>query len=131
EIGAFGKAQFRVMENGPVRARVRAEKFDQSSHEFNGELDFADSKYNLTFTVAQSDPAKNWPALQPGSQNKSMGGRTHPYTILFNLVGQPKGLYRLKVAVILTRSRVPGLLVDINGHTGKFFFDRQPELLPR
>ena len=57
--------------------------FDQSSHEFNEEVDRADAKYNPVSTVGESNSAKDWPAYQPGSGNKSTGGHPYPYTILF------------------------------------------------
>jgi hypothetical protein len=104
--------------------------FDQSSHEFNEKVDQADARSNPVFTVGQSNPAKDWPAYQPGSENKSTGGRPYPYTIAFRLEGQPKGLYQLRVAAILTRSRIPHLQVDLNGQTGTFFFDRQVSYYP-
>ena len=101
-------------------------KFDQSSQEFNHAADIADRGHNPTFTVGKSNSGKDWPSYQPGSENKSMGGRPHPYTILFDLPDHPAGLYRLKVSVILTRSRIPSLQVEINGQTGMFFFNRRP-----
>jgi len=105
-------------------------KFDQSSQEFNHAADIADRGHNPTFTVGKSNSGKDWPSYQPGSENKSMGGRPHPYTILFDLPDHPAGLYRLKVSVILTRSRIPNLQVEINGQTGMFFFNRRVSYYP-
>lgn len=104
--------------------------FDQSSHEFSDSFDFAGRDHNPTFTVGESNPAKDWPAFQPGSEVKAAGGRPHPYTILFSLSGPPRGSYQLKIAVLLTRSRLPHLEVDLNGHRGTFFFHRRLSYYP-
>jgi alpha-mannosidase len=104
-------------------------KFDQSSLEFNSQVDFADPHYNPTFIVGHST-AKDWPALQPGPANKDMGGRPHPYTIQFSLDEAPQGVYRLAVSSLLYRSRVPNLQVEINGHSGLFYFNRKLSYYP-
>ena len=49
------------------------------------------------------------------------GYRPHPYTIQFDLPSIPRGLYTLKVALILERPRVPRLEVAINGHRALYF----------
>ncbi|MBZ5565392.1 MAG: hypothetical protein LAP13_23590 [Acidobacteriia bacterium] len=105
-------------------------KFDRSSIEFNDRVNLRDPNVHPTFVVGQSDPAKDWPAFQPGTADKGMGGRPHPYTINFNLPGPPSGIYDLTVAVILNRSRVPNLQVDINGGTGLFYFQRKTSYYP-
>jgi len=99
--------------------------FDQSSNEFHAHGDFSDPQYNPVFTVGQSKPSGDWPAEQPGSANADAGGRPHPYTILFNLTGPPRGAYRLIVSAVLNRPRVPSLQVEMNGKTGIFYFHRQ------
>ncbi|MGH9407195.1 MAG: polysaccharide lyase family protein [Terriglobia bacterium] len=105
-------------------------QFDQSSHEFNGNVDLRNASVNPVYVVGQSVPARDWPAYQPGTQNPAAGGRAHPYTILFQLAGRPKGDFRAKVAVILTHSRVPNLEVAINGHAGVFYLDRKVSYYP-
>ena len=105
-------------------------KFDQSPSGFNGKVNFADPNYNPVFTVGQSDPAKDWPSTQPGSENMAGGSRPHPYTIIFNLAGVPKGAYRLTISALLKYSRVPHLRVEINGHSGLFYFHRQASYYP-
>ncbi len=111
-------------------------KFDQSSFEFNNNLDemaakyMADPQYSPVFVVGKSDPAKEWPAVQPGSQSREAGAKPYPYTIVFNLDQSLRGTYRLTVSVVLTRSRVPSLGVEINGHKGQFFFDRKMSYYP-
>ncbi|HEY6292376.1 MAG TPA: polysaccharide lyase family protein [Terriglobia bacterium] len=100
-------------------------RFDQSSEEFHAHGSFSDPHYNPVFTVGQSDASKDWPAEQPGSANPDAGARPHPYTILFNLGGPPKGAYRLIVSVVLNRPRAPSLQVEINGKSGIFHFHRE------
>jgi len=105
-------------------------KFDQSSLEFTRRVDFGNPQDNPVFTVGKSDPNKDWPAEQPGSANKDAGGRAHPYTIVFNLDGPPRGAWWLDVSVILSRSRVPALQVEINGKSGLFYFQRKVSYYP-
>jgi hypothetical protein len=61
---------------------------------------------------------------------KDAGSRPHPYTILFSLSEPPKGVYRLDVSVILSRSRVPALRVELNGKSGVFYFHRKVSYYP-
>ena len=97
-------------------------KFDQSSGEFNqGEVRppvFASAhpKSDVLYIVGKSKPATDWPAFQPGSANGRAEFRPHPYTIQFDLSEAPRGLYTLKVALLVETPRVPRLQVDINGH---------------
>ena len=105
-------------------------KFDESSWEFKGRVDFSNPQNAPVFTVGRSDPAKDWPAEQPGSVNKDAGARPHPYTILFNLNEPPRGVYRLDVSVILSHSRVPALQVELNGKSGLFYFHRKVSYYP-
>ncbi|MGH9452034.1 MAG: polysaccharide lyase family protein [Terriglobia bacterium] len=105
-------------------------KFDQSSHEFNGGIDLRNPSMNPVFIVGRSNPALDWPEYQPGSLNKSAGGHPHPYTISFHLPGRPKGVYRLKISMILNHSRVPNLQAAINGHSGMFYLYRHVSYYP-
>jgi len=97
-------------------------KFDQSSGEFNqGEVRppvfaAAHPKSDVLYIVGKSKPATDWPAFQPGSANGRAEFRPHPYTIQFDLSEAPRGVYTLKVALLVETPRVPRLQVDINGH---------------
>jgi len=104
-------------------------KFDQSSYEFSTHVDFTNPNYIPTFKIGKSN-TKDWPAFQPGSAAKWAGARPHPYTILFNITGSPQGSYQLRISVILNRSRVPNLQVDLNGHRGTFFFKHRASYYP-
>lgn len=103
--------------------------FDQSSHEFNHRAPVWEPAYNPVFTVGKSTE-QDWPAHQPGSENKGAGLRSHPYTILFNLPSVPKGAYHLTVAVLLYNPRIPHLQVSINGRSGLFYFHPQLNYYP-
>ena len=97
-------------------------RFDQSSGEFNqGEVRppvfaAAHPKSDVLYIVGKSKPVTDWPAFQPGSANGRAEFRPHPYTIQFDLSEAPRGLYTLKVALLVETPRVPRLQVDINGH---------------
>ena len=102
-------------------------KFDQSSGEFNqGEVRprvFAagHAKSDVFYIVGKSSPATDWPAFQPGTANGRAGFRPHPYTIQFDLPEAPRGLYTLKVALLVETPRVSRLQVEINGHRALLF----------
>jgi len=100
-------------------------KFDQSSYEFKGRFKYWDPQFQAIYTVGQSDPAKDWPAQQAGSENKGAGQRPHPYTIVFNLPSKPRGTYRLLISTITLHSRTPNLKVEVNGKSGLFYLDRK------
>ena len=115
----------------PLLARVAENtlwqigKFDQSSYEFKGQFKFSDPQLQVVYTVGQSDPVKDWPAMQAGTGNAEAGRRPHPYTILFNLQAKPTGAYRLSISAITSHSRTPNLKVEINGKSGLFYLDRK------
>ncbi|MGH9454894.1 MAG: polysaccharide lyase family protein, partial [Terriglobia bacterium] len=100
-------------------------KFDRSSYEFRGQFHFSDPQFQAVYTIGQSDPAKDWPAMQAGTGNAEAGKRPHPYTIVFNLPAKPKGAYHLLVSAITSHSRTPNLKVGINGKSGLFYLDRK------
>jgi len=102
-------------------------KFDVSSAEFRSQgIDYANPKSDAVYRVGQSNDAEDWPRFQPGPANGLAGGRLHPFTILFDLPEKPAGVYRLTIAILYETPRLSHLRVDINGHTGSFYF--QPKL---
>ncbi len=98
--------------------------FNHSSHEFNRQAPVGKPNYNPVYTVGKS-AAKDWPAGQPGSENKAEGLRPHPFTVLFDLPSEPKGTYTLTISALLYDPRVPYLEVSINGTKGAFYFPRK------
>ncbi len=102
-------------------------KFDVSSAEFRSQaIDYANPNSDAVYRVGQSREAEDWPRFQPGPANGLAGGRLHPFTILFSLPEKPAGVYRLTIAILYETPRLSHLRVDINGHTGSFYF--QPKL---
>jgi len=104
--------------------------FDRSAAEFNSHMHLDDPSVTPTFAIGRSSPAHDWPALQPGSGNKAMGRRPHPYSILFTLVEPPRAVYRLSVSALLYSTCTPSLLVEINGTSGVFYFTRKLSYYP-
>ncbi len=105
--------------------------FDYASGEFRAKSDdYNDSKLDPVYRVGTSPTDKkkdseDWQRFQPGPANGMAGGREHPFTIIFDLQGQPAGVYRLKIAVLYETPRLSHLRVDLNGHSGVFYFHPQ------
>lgn len=108
----------------------RIGRLDESSLEFKLDWERVEQQGGAVFTPGQSDPAADWPSRQPGSLNEATGARRYPYTILFSLSKPPAGTYRLLISVLLTRSRVPRLEIEINGKKGLFYFHRRASYYP-
>lgn len=96
--------------------------FDHSSHEFRSQdIDYANPASDPVYRVGKS-ATTDWYRFQPGPANGMAGGRLHPFTVLFDLDGTPRGVYRLKVAMMYVTPRLSFLKLDVNGHTGLFYF---------
>jgi alpha-mannosidase len=96
--------------------------FNESSGEFRSQdIDYADPKSDPVYVVGKSSE-QDWLRFQPGPANGMAGGRLHPFTIQFNLSGAPRGVYRLKLAILYETPRLSYLRVSINGHSGLFYF---------
>jgi hypothetical protein len=98
-------------------------KFDKSSLEFNQAAPkpgAAQAPNDLVYVVGKSQAA-DWSAFQPGSSNGGAGFRAHPYAVQFDLPSAPRGVYTLKVALLIEVPRIPRLEVAINGHKGLYF----------
>jgi hypothetical protein len=101
----------------------RIGKFDEASSEFKSQnINYADAKSDPIYRVGSSKDAEDWYRFQPGPANGMTGGRTHPFTIIFDLPQQPRGLYRLKFAILYETPRLSYLRVEVNGHTGLVYF---------
>ena len=103
-------------------------EFDQTSREFGHNFDL-ESALKPVYTVGKSKP-EDWPAWQ--TTGVVVGGENHaaPYTILFDLPQAPSGVYRLTITVFLVNPWIPDLMVDINGHRGRYFFERKLSYYP-
>jgi hypothetical protein len=76
--------------------------------------------FDLVYVIGKSQTAE-WPCFQAGSSNGLEGYRPHPYAIQFDLPTKPRGLYTLKVSLLVKSPRVSRLEVSINGHRGLYF----------
>ena len=104
-------------------------KFDQTSREFGHSFDLESESLRPVFTVGQSKTA-DWPAWQTTSVTGPSGKQAVPYTIIFSLQKPPTGNYRMTIAALLVNPSVPDLLVDVNGHVGRYFFNRKISYYP-
>ena len=96
--------------------------FDGSSGEFKSQdINYADPKSDPVFVVGQSSD-KDWYRFQPGPANGIAGGRLHPFTVKFVLNDAPLGVYRLKLAILYETPRLSFLKLEVNGHSGFFYF---------
>ena len=100
-------------------------KFDDSSSEFAHPGRWLQAG-RVVYVVGKSTPGKDWPFFQPGSANGKDGDRPHPYEIAFNLDGTPRGLYTLKVGLLVENPRLSRLEVEVNGHPALFY--QHPQL---
>src|SRR6185369_14394478 len=100
----------------------RIGEFNTSSGEFRSQdIDYSSPTSDITFEVGKSK-TQDWIRFQPGPANGMTGGRLHPFTIRFALGAPPRGIYRLKLAVLYETPRLSFLKLAVNGHTGLFYF---------
>ncbi len=110
-----GPAALRAAGVEGSRTVWRIGQFNRSSAEFHSGSAPTPAP---VYVVGKSRPAEDWYAFQPGTANAGAGARPHPVTIQFDLKGSPKGLYTLKVGVLVQSRRLSILQVDLNGHRG-------------
>jgi hypothetical protein len=97
--------------------------FDHASGEFRTKSDdYSHPKFDPVYRVGQSKDSEDWQRFQPGPANGMAGGREHPFTILFDLQDAATGVFRLKIAILYETPRLSHLRVDLNGHSGIFYF---------
>jgi hypothetical protein len=99
-------------------------EFDQTSREFGHDFNLDDENLKPIFTIGESKIA-DWPASQATRVDGTSGKHPVPYTIVFRMDKPVAVNYRLTIAAFLVNPAVPDLLVNINGHTGRYFFDRK------
>jgi alpha-mannosidase len=97
--------------------------FDFSSSEFRNQgIDYSNRALDPVYHVGSSKDSEDWWRFQPGPANGMTGGREHPFTVVFDMKHSPRGVYRLTIAVLYETPRLSFLKVDMNGHTGRFYF---------
>ncbi len=100
--------------------------FDHASGEFRAKSeDYNNPKIDPVYRVGKSKDGEDWQRFQPGPANGMAGGREHPFTILFDLHDPMAGVFRLKIAILYETPRLSHLKVDLNGHSGIFYFHPQ------
>ena len=96
--------------------------FNGSSGEFKSQdINYADPKSDPVFVVGENRD-KDWYRFQPGPANGIAGGRLHPFTVKFLLKAAPRGVYHLKIAILYETPRLSFLRLEVNGHSGYFYF---------
>ena len=96
--------------------------FDRASIEFAG----GSPEKPVSFATGESDPAKDWFAVQrvrlaASSAQQDVANGSGPWTIHFTLQQAPAASYTLHVALLLESPSVPTLVVSINGKRGRFY----------
>ena len=100
--------------------------FDHASGEFLAKSgDYSNPKFDPVYRVGKSSDNQDWQRFQPGPANGMAGGRDHPFTILFDLHDPATGIFHLKIAILYETPRLSHLKVDLNGHSGIFYFHPQ------
>jgi alpha-mannosidase len=104
---------------------------DRSCREFARAGEFGDwprlFPQPIQFHVGTSDPARDWPWIQPGPVDPWAGSRPHPFTILFNLDESPSRAYGLEIAFVAVQAPIGARYrVDVNGQAGEFALSPGP-----
>jgi alpha-mannosidase len=121
-IAAFIAVTLAAAAHASERMIWKIGTFDGSSGEFKSQdINYADPKSDPVFVVGQSRD-RDWYRFQPGPANGITGGRVHPFTVKFVLNAAPLGVYRLKLAVLYETPRLSFLKLEVNGHSGFFYF---------
>ena len=101
-------------------------RFDKSTMEYPLQIppairQGADHNANDVLFIVGKNRTEDWPRFQPGSSNGLVGYRAHPYVIQFDLPSIPRGLYILKIALLVKTPRVSRLQLTINGRRALYF----------
>jgi alpha-mannosidase len=71
---------------------------------------------DVDFVVGKSDPARDWPYIQPGPADSWAGGKPHSATIHFQIAAPGSNYYRLVLDFVSAHySAPPHLTVAVNG----------------
>lgn len=61
----------------------------------------------IVFEPGRSEPARDWPFIQPGPMDVWSGLRGRPWTIRFELPGEPRGVFRLRIEFVDVQAITP------------------------
>lgn len=71
----------------------------------------------VEYTVGKSDPARDWPFIQPGPADDWAGSRPYTFDVVFSLEKVPATGCRLLLALVSAQRAVPpSVTVTVNGH---------------
>ena len=75
----------------------------------------------VVFEIGRSDPARDWPFIQPGPNDTWWAAAGKPWTIRFTLRDQPQGTYTLCIGLVDTQGDAPPrYVVTVGGHPTEF-----------
>ncbi len=97
---------------------------DYSKFAFAGNYQAYAAKFGakpVVFDVGRSDPARDWPFIQPGPVDFWSPAAGKPWTIRFTLPEEPRGIYRLQIDFADVQQRLPPrYVVAIGDRAGTF-----------
>lgn len=75
----------------------------------------------VVFDVGRSDPAKDWPFIQPGPDDAWTPARGKPRLVRFTLPMEPRGVFTLRIELADVHGKTPPRYrVTVGGRTGDF-----------
>src|SRR3990170_3906049 len=75
----------------------------------------------IVFEVGRSDPARDWPFIQPGPMDSWAPAAGKPWTIRFTLPEEPQGVFTLRIEFANVQSPTPPrYAVAVGDRTGLF-----------
>ncbi len=104
-------------------------KEDQDDGEFalvgnNKEYSLKFPQKTLLYEIGKSNPATDWPYIQPGTADAWGTRQIQPRVIRFALADEPRGVFVLRVAMVDVHPSDPSVLkVAVNGQEGSFSFN--------
>ena len=77
----------------------------------------------LLYEIGKSNPATDWPYIQPGTADSWGTRHVQPRVIRFTLTDDPRGVFVLRIAMVDVHPTDPSVLkVAVNGQEGYFAF---------
>jgi len=119
---AFAIVALSLVLAGSVLAQERSiwkiGEFDNSSAEFGSQPS------SDLFVISKNQP-RDWPLTQRAVATDKVASAT-PLRVRFELANPPRGVFTLKVGLLVLTPRLPVLQINVNGHLGWFY--QRPEI---
>src|SRR5215216_6830016 len=119
---AFAVVALSLMLAGSALAQERSiwkiGEFDNSSAEFGNQP-------TSDLFVISKNQAGDWPSTQRAVAANNAASAT-PLRVRFQLPNAPRGVFTLRVGLLVLTPRLPVLQIDVNGHRGWFY--QRPEI---